>query len=553
MLFTGDVSYLFMGDALFKPEGGPMTASVLDRHIGFLAGKGVDTYLTNPNANGNWYASKRTPTVFDGYKRGNLEFFREHVLKCDGFAKKTKEEIDARLDFHRKFLENYVDLMDAGVDWIAEVAGACRRHGVSPWATVRMNDVHGVGSPEGSYFNAPVYRVKENRLSGAGWPLQWPHQPRGQWNYFIGLNYARPAVRQFMMDTIAEMIQDYDHDGIELDWLRNPMCCEPGAGDDERALMLAFHREVRALGRAKEKRTGRPFLINLRVPPNFEMMRDVGLDIRAIVADGCVDSVAVSNFYQTSWGLPYEEYRKDFGPDVALIGVLEGVPNWVTAHDAQGKSKGWRYVCFSPEVLCGNAAAKLAGGVDAIEVFNFFGPGKPGAGPGYSTGYEELRNLADEAKLAARPKTYSFCAAGKGGPWIAPFETAEDVPMILEPSLRRELKLLMLPEPAGRELVVELLVKKAESYPMLTVSFNGQPAVWECQVSQEMLSGSELGRHHAPEMVGLRFKVKAREGVKKGWNTLMIHNAQMPNRKDDFRVANTVVVENVDVRVEGKE
>jgi hypothetical protein len=562
-MFTGDVSYLFMGDALFKPEGGPMTAEVLERHIGFLASCGVDTYLTNPNANGNWYASKRTPRVFDGYRRGDKAFFREHVLKCDGFAKKTEEEIDARIGFHMRFLENYVDLMEAGVDWIAVVAGACRKHGMSPWATVRMNDVHGVGAPEGSYFNAPVYKEKENRLSGGGMPMQWPNRERGQWNYFIGLNYAREAVRKFMLDTIAEMIEEYDHDGIELDWLRNPMCLEIGGGsgasDEGRAMMVDFHREVREMGRKKERRTGRPFLVQLRVPPNFELMRHVGVDVKEIVKAGYADSVAVSNFYQTSWVLPYEEYRREFGVDVALVGVLEGVPNWVAVHDEEGQSKGWRYVCYSPEVLCGNAASKVAAGVDAIEVFNFFGPGKPAPGSvpgtamgsGYSSGYGELRNLADAGRLGGRVKTYSFAGTGRGGPWVPPYEAVEEMPLVLEPGWRRELKMSMLGEAAGCEFVVELMVKKVDVYPMVTVSFNGGWPVTEFEVSEEMVSGSELGRRFKPGFVGLRFKVKAREGVKCGLNTLVIHNAQMWDSKEESRVKWTVVVENVDVRIAG--
>ena len=66
-----------------------------------------------------------------------------------------------------KFYNLYLDLVEAGVDWLAETTKACRRRGISPWVSARMNDTHGVENPEGSHFNCALLKKEEFRLSGA--------------------------------------------------------------------------------------------------------------------------------------------------------------------------------------------------------------------------------------------------------------------------------------------------------------------------------------------------------------------------------------------------
>ncbi|MSR65662.1 MAG: hypothetical protein EXS18_07785 [Verrucomicrobiae bacterium] len=101
----------------------------------------MDTFLCNPNAQHPWYPSKRTPNILTGYIRGNRDFFRGHHPAFD--KDWTPEMLEKRLDGDVKFLNRYQDLADAGVNWIDEISKACRRREMSPWASLRMNDMHG--------------------------------------------------------------------------------------------------------------------------------------------------------------------------------------------------------------------------------------------------------------------------------------------------------------------------------------------------------------------------------------------------------------------------
>ena len=82
-LFNGDTCVFFYNPEIWHPEGGPYSARAIHRYVDVLADNGVDTFLVNANASKAWYPSKVIPTILDGYKRGDREFFRGHAI-CAG-------------------------------------------------------------------------------------------------------------------------------------------------------------------------------------------------------------------------------------------------------------------------------------------------------------------------------------------------------------------------------------------------------------------------------------------------------------------------------------
>ena len=160
-LFIGDSCVYFYNPELFHPEGLPYTAKAIHRYVDLLADSGVDTFLSNPNASVAWYPSKKLQTVIDGYHRSNRDFFRGHAQATHV----PPAELDTFLDHMVQFFSLYLDLAEAGVDWLAETTKVSRRK-IGPWVSIRMNDTHGVENPEGSHFNCALVKKKESRLSG---------------------------------------------------------------------------------------------------------------------------------------------------------------------------------------------------------------------------------------------------------------------------------------------------------------------------------------------------------------------------------------------------
>lgn len=65
-------------------------------------------------------------------------------------------------------MDRYLDLAEAGVDWLAEAIQACRRREIAPWISIRTHDPHGylekwVDNP----INCPLFKDPKNRPRGA--------------------------------------------------------------------------------------------------------------------------------------------------------------------------------------------------------------------------------------------------------------------------------------------------------------------------------------------------------------------------------------------------
>jgi hypothetical protein len=339
--------------------------------VDVLADNGVDTLLINPNTQVVWYPSRTVPTALTGYRRGDVNFTRGSAIASGVPA----DQVDAAAKEIPKFLDTFLDVQQTGVDWLAEVAKACRKRNISPWLSVRMNDMHATVHPDprthaDAYENGPLFKNPANRLSGA---RLYPAD--GTFACFMGINYERREVRDHMSAMIRDMVENYDYEGLELDWLRNPLCCEPNASQKTTDIITNWIAEIRAL----TKRKNRAYQFGLRIPGDLGKMRAIGLDVRALAKAGLIDFISPSNFWQSSWDMPHDRLRAQLGPNVTTYGVIEGVANWLScfAPSAVGKTKPpgnhveatVRFMATSPQLLRGNAAGKLAlGAVKVLSV-----------------------------------------------------------------------------------------------------------------------------------------------------------------------------------------
>jgi hypothetical protein len=522
-LFNGDSCTYFYNPELWQPEGGPYSAKAIHRYVELLSRSGIDTFLINPNAQVAWYPSKKLQTILDGYRRGDREFFRGHAIATGT----PVDQMDAYLDHQVKFFNLYQDLIDAKVDWLAETSKACRRYGVSPWVSVRMNDMHGSANPKGSHFNCALFKQEKYRLSGK--PLDPKDKPRSYW---AALNYERPEVRDFMMSHIREYMEDYDFEGMELDWLRNPQCCEPPAGASQQELITRWIGQVRRETEARGRRLGKPCPLGLRIPGSLGYMKSIGIDVPKLAREGLIDFIGFSDFWQTTWDMPYDELRQQVGAAVTIYGVVEDAPNWVhgdapSLHNrsvsllgASYPNLGIRYMAASPQMQWANAAGKLAMGVDGIEQFNFFCTDQVNL-PGLRCDYAALKDNDKLEVLRGRPKHY--CLESPSGRTSSAWELPEPVPVMIDAEGRREFRLSMCSEPKDRKLTVQVVIPNRGADPELGVSVNGCWPSFEKQRTNDMLFPVGPYTQHVPENRGYNFKFGAGE-ILEGWNRIVLFN-----------------------------
>jgi hypothetical protein len=548
-LFNGDCTFLF-GDEFVPDIKGKYGKENLHWFIDLLADCGIDTYVNNPIAQVPWYPSKRTPNILTRYKRGDRDFFRKHYRP--GAA---KDRVELAIDEDVRRLNRYLDLAEADVNWVEEIARACRRRRISPWLSVRMNDGHGANSWEGSYMNCDLQRQAKYRLSGKEINPQGGINPLTQL-----LDYSHPEVRDYMFLVIRELIEDYDYEGLELDWLRQPYCIEPPASRDEVDTMTRWHAQVRELTRTRARQTGKPFPLGLRIPCRLGQLKAIGLDVQAMAEAGIVDFVNFSNAWQTTWDVPYDQLRRDLRDRVAFYGVIEDAPNWLNVYDPKAKKKSNRLLSTSPELLRGNAAGKLVMGVDGIETFNYFcsdefvhdvkdEPGLPRAAGERPARYPMLHHLDKLEELRGQPKQYTL--ATREGAWqVRHMEHAEQLPALLEPQWKQPFRLTMCAEPADRdlELVIQVVVERTEHLPGLGVSFNGGWPTFDGKETDRLLFPAGRYTHHAPEHRALNYHWKAK-AIRDGWNEVLVfHGGQQPRSAEERR-ANTIKIVSVELAV----
>jgi len=535
-LFNGDCNFLFYNPELWQPEGGPYRADAIHRYVDLLATSGVDTLLVNPNTQVAWYPSTRAPYILRNYRRGDREFVRPIA---DGNPTLNPRQKEQYTDHMVKLFDLYTDLTDAGVDWLAECATACRQRHVSPWLSYRMNATHFSGSPE-CVANSPVFHDPRNRLSGRVPTIDAPVQSN-----WIGLNYGRAAVRDTMFTLIRDGVESYDYEGLELDWLRHPLCVEPTASPHQIDEMTAWLTDLKALTRSR--RAHYPF--GLRVPGNLSYLKSIGLDLRTLARRGIIDFVTFSNYWQTAWDMPHDELRRELGPDITIYGGMEDAPNWLEAvapslqetprdqelqlaGDSAYESKqppagtrrirGTRYLTASAPFMRANAAGKLVLGVDGLAQFNFFVTDQVRV-PGQRGDYAALRGLADLENLRGQEKHYAFNTASPQPTKI--WDVPEPLPVRIAPHHRRSLRLPMCTEPVDADLllIVQVIVPAEQADLPCGLCFNGAWPVYERERTDELLFPSGPYTHHLEEHAAWNYLVPLVE-LRDQWNDIVLAN-----------------------------
>lgn len=320
---------------------GGKAGNVVDEYVDVLAGAGVSVLMLNTNARRTNYRSQVWEAFWDGY---------------DPDGPDDQPFLAAVAPDRRKDYRNLVGNMRAahigGVDYPARVIQRCRHHGISPWISLRMNDVHENDKLDHP-FHSPLWRKPE--LFRQGHPGY----------YARALDYAHAEVRDHYRALIVETLERFDIDGLELDFMREPYLFSVGREQDGRQILTEWLRGIRSLVDDAAKRRGHPVMMGVRVPSDPDTALGLGLDAPAWAKEGLVDLVVVTPRWATlEFAMPLEKWRGLLGDRVTLAGGLEviyrpGSPDIPVRH-------------VSREEATGAAVAVLSGGADVVYLFNYF-------------------------------------------------------------------------------------------------------------------------------------------------------------------------------------
>lgn len=239
----------------------------------------------------------------DEIARGKVTHFLMNVNgQRANFPSRVFEPVWTSLDEpdrrHEKWVMTLKRLADEGIDPYRVWIGRCRQKGVSPWISVRMNDLHRTGQKDCPNISTLWRQRPELQV-----------RPGNEWDN--GFDYSKKEVRKRMLGFVREVLDRYDADGLELDLLRFPRYLPIGREAELAHVLTYFIGEVRAEVDAAAKRRGHRIVLSVRVPATPQKCRDAGLAVDGWAKGKLVDMIVPCNMWANiRFDLPLAEWRE---------------------------------------------------------------------------------------------------------------------------------------------------------------------------------------------------------------------------------------------------
>ncbi len=401
------------------------------------------------------------------------------------------------------------DLLELGTDPLQAMVEFCRRQDLEIIWSMRMNDTHdSPHTPERPHYYWSSFKQQHPEA------LLGSREQRPAFGSWVAVDYADPAVQDFLLRAFEEVCQGYDVDGLELDFFRHlvyfrSVAAGGRATQEEVQTMTELVRRVRHLTEVEGMRRGRPILLTARVPDSLGFCMAMGLDLATWLDEGLLDGlVAAGDFRLNSW---------DYS---VALGKRYGVSVYADIDPFISRGQRARFDRNSLEALRGRALEAWDAGAAGIYLFNHFNPRHP---LWWELGDPESLRRRDRLHFAnVKGKSGYLTAAGTlagGNEFDARPPIHPDSPLVLKPGEAIQVPVMVGGEVAGAAPAPELtlhVLSAAPEPPAVTLNGHGLAA-----------EGIEEGWADYPLAAGQ---------VRAGENTVQITMADRPLSADRWDV-----------------
>ena len=287
---------------------------------------------------------------------------------------------------HESFLANNItgDLAAMGTDALEYASRFCHEHGLEIFWGMRMNDTHdGTGqSYSNSSFVQNVFKHEhpECLLGSEG------HYPRyGAWT---AVNYERPLVGELAFGFVQEVLDNYDIDGVQLDFFRHPVFFEHPA-NGEHATEYEIYLMTELVGKIADAVHAKGKLLSIRVPDSVDYARFLGLDVEDWMRLGYIDLLCTTSYVQLNdW-----DYSVRWGH-------RSNIPVYPSLDEVRQPSAASQSIRNSPEAMRARITNCLKRGSDGVLMFNYIFDSKN------KVQHEMLADAMQPDKLKTKKRSY---------------------------------------------------------------------------------------------------------------------------------------------------
>ena len=230
---------------------------------------------------------------------------------------------------------------DNGVNIVQVFLEASKQRGIEAFFSYRIN---GSDNDLGPVAKIPMKEAHPDWLIHL-----W--NANGYWNFAID------DVHEYKLSILREAAEDYDFDGIELDFARVCPVLPPGHQWEYRDRLTDFIRATRAMLQEVARKRGRPLLLAARIPENLEGCHFDGIDAETWAQEELLDIFVMGC---RSFDVDIPAFRRiTEGTNIKLYPCIDD-------HHA---SDGYQWPPI--EVMRGVTANWYQQGADGVQTFNF--------------------------------------------------------------------------------------------------------------------------------------------------------------------------------------
>ena len=284
----------------------------------------------------------------------------------------TTEASDFTGPYPRHYAASIKELQGQGTDVLEIVTDRIHHHGVEAIASIRVSDTHHrYADPENPFvpqalIDHPEWAIK--RRDGIVEPA---------------FDSSHPAVTEFRLAIVREIVANYDVDGVELDFVRWGKNFARHEAPFKVGIMDEFMGQVRAvLDEAARKRGRERLTLGALVPSSRYLCLLGGMDPECWVRNGWTDYLAQCEYNCTNMQIPTAEFAafcRDSNCDhlvrmgYMLGGAWNGKPVITGRKLRHGIATGYRSMLVEPDEARAAAANAYGFGADGIAYWNLCG------------------------------------------------------------------------------------------------------------------------------------------------------------------------------------
>ena len=259
-----------------------------------------------------------------------------------------RDDLDERQQRKR---ENLLFLIAEHGGPVTTISKLCHQQGMRFFPSVRMNQHYDMDTSSPNFGR--LRREHPELLIGK--PGEDIPDLSLEWGIRTGLDYATDGARQHMLSIIFELIERFDIDGIELDFMRHPAFFRVEEAFAQRYLATDLVRQVRSKLDDEGRKKDRELSLAIRVPPTLRDCVRIGLDVEEWLRQDLVHLLIAGGGF-----IPFHMPIREFV-------------------EAASNSSCKVYGCFEAlrpmldeDAMCAIAARYWAAGVDGLYFFNYY-------------------------------------------------------------------------------------------------------------------------------------------------------------------------------------